>query len=78
MIFQVFKDAQNSSVGEEKIVRSQSRQYSTHIAVGSGFIGGGILLGLAQWMPLSSVSYSIAVGLIGLGVIIMLLGRPRL
>ena len=74
----MLKDAQNSNVGEEKIVRSQSRQNSTHIAVGSSLVGGGMLLGLAQWMPFTSVSYSMAVGLIGLGVIILLLGRPRL
>jgi hypothetical protein len=65
-------------LGAQKVVRSQRSNYSTQIAVGSSFVGGGILLGLAQWMPLTSVSYSMAVGLIGLGVIIMLLGRPRL
>jgi ubiquinone biosynthesis protein len=78
MIFQVLKDAQNSNLGQEKIVQSQSRPNSTHIAVGSSFVGGGMLLGLAQWMPFTSVSYSMVVGLIGLGVIILLLGRPRL
>jgi ubiquinone biosynthesis protein len=78
MIFQVLKDAQNSNLGEQKIVRSQNSQYSAHIAIGSSFVGGGLLLGLAQWMPLTSVSSPMAVGLIGLGVIIMLLGRPGL
>jgi ubiquinone biosynthesis protein len=78
MIFQVLKDAQNSNLGAQKVVRSQRSNYSTQIAVGSSFVGGGILLGLAQWMPLTSVSSPMAVGLIGLGVIIMLLGRPRL
>jgi ubiquinone biosynthesis protein len=78
MIFQVLKDAQNSNLSKQKIVQSQSRPNSTHIAVGSSFVGGGMLLGLAQWMPFTSVSYSMVVGLIGLGVIILLLGRPRL